>query len=221
MSQFLASLHPFSFCLQEWATLACVFPHHDGQSKGGEASLLLLDAILLHFFFFRDRTACWENASDVVGLFFFFPSYTSRYRSSFRGFHFMSLKFVTAYTSVSERGLSTSLFLSLPRSLIYVSHIQTRSTAISNSSILFFTRVEAWCREILCSHCGDITWSVLLNHTKHDSQRTTLSSGQNHCWWSLNTGANCPGMPTLIWTINISLLNEVKAIGLISEKNKG
>lgn len=23
------------------------------------------------------------------------------------------------------------------------------------------------------------------------TQRTTLSSGQNHCWWSLNTGANC------------------------------
>lgn len=173
---------------------------------------------LASFFFFQGPNCMLGKRLQGC---FFSLSDTSSYRSSFRGFHFMSLKFVTAYTSVSKRGLSTSLFLLLPRSLIYVSHIQTRSTATSNSSILFFTRVETWCREILCSHCGDITWSVLVNHTKHDSQRTTLSSGQNHCWWSLNTGANCPGMPTLIWTINISLLNEVKAIGLISEKNKG
>lgn len=136
MSQFLASLHLFSFCLEEWDTLACIFPHHDGQSKGGEASLLLLDAILLHFFF-GDRTECWVNAYES----FFFLSY----RSFFRGFHFTPHKFVTAYTSVFISGLSTSPFLSLPGSLICVFYIQTRSTAISNSSVVFLNRDETWC----------------------------------------------------------------------------
>lgn len=164
---------------------------------------------LTSFFFSGTELHVGKTPPRLLGFFFFFP-YTSSYRSSFRGFHFTPLNFATAYTSVSKSGLSTSLFLSLPHRLIYVSHIQTRSTAISNSSILFFTRDEMWCREIWCSHCGDITWEKLqwslsfFNHTKHNSQRTTLSSGQNHCSWSLNTGANCPCMSTLIWTINIS-----------------
>lgn len=64
MSPFLARVHPYSLCAREGTTRACACSHHDGQSKGGGPSLLLLVAILLHFLV--DRTACWVNASEVL-----------------------------------------------------------------------------------------------------------------------------------------------------------
>lgn len=63
-SPFLARVHPYSLCAREGTTRACECSHHDGQSKGGGPSLLLLVAILLHFL--EDRTACWVNASEVL-----------------------------------------------------------------------------------------------------------------------------------------------------------
>lgn len=97
-SPFLARAHPYSLCAREGTTRACACSHHDGQSKGGGPSLLLLVAILLHFL--EDRTACWVNASEVLRLEHVWLSALAAAQAlcPFLCFIFMSHTSVTIYT---------------------------------------------------------------------------------------------------------------------------